>query len=247
MTELNQIANEAMEDSGQDPGRFDPRYRQREEQIRGTLSRYYELEMSLRREIKANTELSPEARQGLYRVRHQSILDNFYREADAWTESHFQSRLAAYRQLHAGSGEEFERHLTNAVGMDDETLQRTYRTAKRSGSRVLAQALAQVAFDRSQTSGGGGAGREIFEDWASSDPVRSDALKLLHLTPGQERTYTRIQVAMKPPTLTDPGQLTPSQEDTERARKKQRQEARERRDFFNTSTGPRLRRRGGRR
>src|SRR5215204_2921266 len=115
MTELNQITNEAMEDSGRDPRTFDSGYRQRESQIRNHLSRYHEQEYALRREIKANVDLTPEARQDLYRTRHEAILDGFYREADAWTENHLQSRLAAYRQLHAGSGEEFTNHLTRAV------------------------------------------------------------------------------------------------------------------------------------
>src|SRR5215218_2845672 len=238
---VNQITGEAMQDSGLDPSQFDAGYRQREEQIRGTLSRYFEQEVNLRREIKANVDLSPEARQDLYRTRHEAILDGFYREADAWTENHLQSRLAAYRQLHAGNSEEFTNHLTRAVSMDDDQLEQAYRTAKRSGSRVLCQAIAQVAHDRSLSRGGAGKDYQIFEDWASSDPVRSDALRMLHTTPGQERTYTRIQTAMKPPTLTDPNKLRPAAAEIEAAREKQRQEARERRDFFNTSTGPRRR------
>jgi hypothetical protein len=236
MTELNQITSEAMEDSGLDPGAFDPGYRQREDQIRNHLARYHEHEYALRREIKANVDLSPEARQDLYRVRHQSILDNFYRDADQWTENHLQSRLAAYRQLHAANGSEFSDYIMRASSMDDETLERSYRTAKRSGALELARALAQAAYDR-----GLGPVRHIFEDWAESDPVRADALRMLRTTPGQERTYTRIQLATKPPTVTEPGLLEPSYEDHQRAEEKRRQEERERRNFFDTSPGPRRR------
>ena len=186
---------------------FSPQYHEKEEEFRTEAARLHSRNEDLQASIRKDVHIPLEDREDLYVESYKSLNSSFEKLANDFARSVEDERTAYEKTVYAGTGERFSDHLTQLANVPDEQLETLMKTARRSGQKDLARAVAITSLERRGVS-------PLFEEWAGSNPETANALTRLRGLPDSDRLRTRT-LTMRP-FKARPESLVPRQEDHER-------------------------------
>lgn len=217
--------------------RMHPAYREQERILRTEAAKLWQAEEALRASLRSTTDLSSAERADIYRSRHGELQRRYEALTEKFSADVSKGMSEARKTLTAGSGPRFSEHLTAVAGIRDEKLPEVMATARRSGQEDLQHVIALTAYERGQ--------RGVWESWASAQPQRAEAIRVLRTTPGGAQHNDRTRT-LRPPRA-DEVDLEPTKMDVQAAREKAAAADAGRRAFFQANAARPRRQVGSRR
>lgn len=205
------------------PENFDEKYLKMEADYQEKAIALHKKNERIQAGIRQDLGATPEEREERYMKAYESLNEEFEKLANTHALAVTEDRRELEKTVNAGTGERFSEHLTALANVPDGKLEEMMKTARRTGQKDLARAIAHTALDRNRFG--------VFEEWAAANPETADALTRLRSIPDLDRLRTRT-LALRP-FKASPQSLTPTQEDRERVANAETSKEASKAAFFN--------------
>jgi hypothetical protein len=196
-------------------GDFSADYRKRENEYRAKAMGFMNEETALRQRVRAMTHLSDDDREAVYRKAYSSIHKRWDNLASDFVARETNRRAQLENKVYRQDAPGLAPLLAELSGADTERLKATMQTARRTGQRTLARAVAMVAHDTPDA-------YPLFREWSQGEPEVAAAIEQLSGLPPTDRLVARTN-AMKP-FRANFEDLRPTQKDRERDRQAEARE-----------------------